>query len=175
MLSVTANAQQIFSHITKLDKFDDVVWEKDVKTIVTLDDSIITIETKGQEPEYYFCKDNIALSFHSGTQESLVNLVDDIWGYEDVYYVVKSTEKEKFLKDLQAFGEKVSNIYKEYASDSIFDKEKLATRMAKETVKFQDQMVSVTFRYISNVHYMWDYKTKLVWVKFPNDDRIVYE
>lgn len=175
MLSVTANAQQFFSHITKLDKFDDVVWEKNLKTIVTFNDSVITIETKGQEPEYYFCKDNSALSFHSGTQESLVNLVDDIWGYEDVYYVVKSTEKEKFLKDLQAFCEKVENIHKEYASDSIFDKEKLATRMAKETVKFQDQMVSVTFRYISNVHYIWDYKTKLVWVRQPDGSRVIYK
>lgn len=175
MLSVTANAQQIFSHITKLDKFDDVVWEKNLKTIITFNDSIITIETKGQDPECYFYKDNGALSFHSGTQESLVNLVDDIWGYEDVYYVVKSSEKEKFLKDLQVFGEKAANIHKECTSDSIFDKEKLATRMAKETVKFQDQMVCVTFRYISNVHNMWDYKTKLVWVKFPNGDRIIYE
>lgn len=46
--------------------------------------------------------------------------------------------------------------------------------MAKETVKFQDQMVSVTFRYISEDEYFWSYKTKVVWVKSPNGDRIIY-
>lgn len=49
-----ASAQGIYTSVHKYDKFDDVVWEKEIKTLVTKTDSTIIIETKGTKPvEYY--------------------------------------------------------------------------------------------------------------------------
>lgn len=34
LIAFVANAQGIYTKVKKYDKFDDVVWEKDVKTII---------------------------------------------------------------------------------------------------------------------------------------------
>lgn len=69
---------QIYTHIKKVDKFDDVIWEKEVKTLITFGDSTIIVETKGHQALSYIIIDVIT----TGSPEEPVNLVGDIWGYE---------------------------------------------------------------------------------------------
>lgn len=48
MCALTASAQGIYTSVHKYDKFDDIVWEKEIKTLITKTDSTIIIETKGR-------------------------------------------------------------------------------------------------------------------------------
>ena len=171
MLSVTANAQQIFSHITKLDKFDDVVWEKNLKTIITFNDPIITIETKGQEPECYYYKDNDFLAVHDGSSDSIINLVSDVWGYEDVYNVVNTKDCESLL---QEFEGKLEPLLQKIGNDTIPNEDE-SRAFAKELLNFRSKMISITFRHISEHRYFWNYKTKVVWVMQPDGSRVIYK
>ena len=50
MCALTASAQTIYSSIEKYDKFDDVIWKKNIKTIISKSYSTIVVETKGQKP-----------------------------------------------------------------------------------------------------------------------------
>lgn len=53
MCALTASAQGIYTSIDKYDKFDDVVWTKQIKTIISKSYSTIVVETKGQKPTEY--------------------------------------------------------------------------------------------------------------------------
>ena len=73
---------QVYSKIQKLDKFEDVIDEQNVKTLFSLESSLITVETKGQKPKYY----SIIKQEENGRADSVVNLVNDVYGYQTVYY-----------------------------------------------------------------------------------------
>lgn len=49
LVAVSVNAQQtrLYTHVMKLDKFNDIVWKKKIKTLVTKTDSTFIVETKG--------------------------------------------------------------------------------------------------------------------------------
>ena len=175
MLSVTANAQQVFSHITKLDKFDDTVWTRDSKTIITRTDSTIVIETKGKEPEVYWYVDYPLVSDHSGSKDKLENLVDDIWGFEDTYWVVNFKERETFLQTLTSLAEKFAALEQEGVRDTEEGDKNFRLHLIEDFLKIRSEMTSITFRYISYSKYYWEYKNNLIWVTYPNKDRIIYK
>ena len=50
LTSIVVNAQGIYTKVTKYDKFDDVEWEKTIKTLITKTDTTFVIETKGSKP-----------------------------------------------------------------------------------------------------------------------------
>lgn len=70
---------QLFTHIVKIDKFDDIIWEKEVKTLCYIAEGTITIETKGQTPLTYIVEE---ITSFRGSEEEPINLVNDLWGYE---------------------------------------------------------------------------------------------
>lgn len=92
LIAFVANAQGIYTKVKKYDKFDDVVWEKDVKTIIDKGLSKITIETKGKKPVEYTYYEGSWFSLHNGRQDSLSNIVSDIYGYEDQYYIFQKIQ-----------------------------------------------------------------------------------
>gem|GEM_PF-2691168 len=71
---------QIFTHIMKQDKFEDTIWEKEIKTFVTIGETFITLETKGQTPLTYI----IEGVTHRGSEEEPIILSNssNVWGYE---------------------------------------------------------------------------------------------
>lgn len=70
---------QIFTHIMKQDKFEDIIWEKEIKTLAHIADGTITIETKGQAPLIYIIEEITSIR---GSKEEPINLINDLWGYE---------------------------------------------------------------------------------------------
>lgn len=42
MCTLVISAQNIFTNVAKFDKFDDVVWYKDKKTLITMADSAMS-------------------------------------------------------------------------------------------------------------------------------------
>ena len=84
---------QIYTHIVKKDKFDDVIWEKEIKTLITSDDSTIIVETKGYNPLSYIVTDVV----FTGSPEEPVNLVGDIWGYEITFEAVGKNSRKSYI------------------------------------------------------------------------------
>lgn len=62
--------------------------------------SKITIETKGKKPVEYTYYDDSWFSLHNGRQDSLSNIVSDIYGYEDQYYIFPKDTVDKVTNDL---------------------------------------------------------------------------
>ena len=95
------NAQGIYTKVTKFDKFDDIVWSKDVKTLITQTDTTFVFETKGQEPETYRYVDAPLMAIHEGRRDSLANIVADIWGYESQYIAITNIIREEVRAETQ--------------------------------------------------------------------------
>lgn len=83
--SLFSTAQSVFTKIIHLDRFDDVLSEKDVKTLITKTDSAFIVETKGQDPVEYWYVDSPSFTTHIGSKDSLVNIAADLYGYEERY------------------------------------------------------------------------------------------
>lgn len=92
LLTITSLSygQLIYNNIIKVDKFHDITYSKEIKTIVSLTDTMITIETKGQTPLEYIIKGITKI----GSADNPVNLVNDIWGYE-FQFAVKGKRTSK--------------------------------------------------------------------------------
>lgn len=85
---------QIFNKVKVRDKFDDVVSERTVKTLVTYTDSTIVVEEKGKEPEEYtiICKD-IDRCF--GSRDNVMEVADGIYGFQMAYFTFKESDKDE--------------------------------------------------------------------------------
>lgn len=84
LVTVAANAQ-IFTHKVIRDKFDDVVSECDIKTIITKNDTTFIIEEKGNEPVTFKTLNEIE---SKGSKDNIVQLVGNVYGYEKTWEVV---------------------------------------------------------------------------------------
>lgn len=96
LFAFSANAQ-IFNHKRVLDKFDDDVLSKRVKTLITKDDTSFTIEEKGGKPETYIVI-NFANYNSAGSKDSIVNLINNVYGYQECWCVVKKKDYVEYSK-----------------------------------------------------------------------------
>ena len=145
-LSVSA---QIFDTLEKRDKFDDVLKRETIKTLVTFTDSIITIETKGRKAQDYIVV-NVADYGCKGDEDNIVNLVNDVWGYQKCWCVVKSEDGDAFL---DAYHKVM--------------KEELPTETLNKYWRWITDRV-VTTRYTHT------FEDRIVWVNEPDQSRIIY-
>nr|WP_287896542.1 hypothetical protein [Prevotella sp.] len=166
LIAFVANAQGIYTKVKKYDKFDDVVWEKDVKTIIDKGLSKITIETKGKKTVEYTYYDGPLFSIHDGRQDSLSNIVSNIYGYEDQYYI--------FPKDTV---DKVTNHVLELckdAPDSIMTSDLIEALVRLQMMPKVLDAPTIVFRTISKFKNFFEYDTDLVWIRFRDGSRIIY-
>lgn len=95
LVSVVANAQ-IFTHKEILDKFDDVVSKRDIKTIIEKNDTAFIIEEKGNKPTVYLIK-NYAEYNSMGSKDNIVNLVGNVYGYQECWFVILEKDMLEYL------------------------------------------------------------------------------
>ena len=96
IMAFVANAQSyILTKKTVLDKFDDVFLERDQKTIVTKTDSTFVIEEKGKEPVTYRIL-NYAEYNSKGDKDNIVNLVDNVYGYQECWAVILESDVPEY-------------------------------------------------------------------------------
>ena len=86
---------QIYTSIKLFDKFDDVIKEQTVKTIVEKTDSTFIVETKGKEPVEYVVFMNSILN-SVGSDDETVNLFDNVYGYQESWYVMTRDDFNKW-------------------------------------------------------------------------------
>lgn len=166
LLSLTLNAQGIYSKMTKYDKFDDVVWTKNIKTLITKTDSTITFETKGSKPDTYRYLNAPFLASHIGSRDSLANLVADVWGYETEYIAIT----EDIVKEVY---EEVEKQIRD-KSDTSVSEEEINMLMGISMLKRLDDLPKITIRTVSKFEYYFDYKTEIIWIRFKDGSRIIY-
>lgn len=164
--ALTVCAQGIYTKAIKYDKFDDVVWEKNIKTLITKTYNKIIIETKGQKPVEYGYYDNDLFAIHSGSRDSVVNLVNNVYGYEDMY--------DLFPKDsLDIMRNKVREACKNLP-DSLVDADFIDANIKWELIRLSENTPTIVFRSISSNRFSFYYDTDLVWVRFRDGSRIIY-
>lgn len=160
------NAQGIYTKVTKFDKFDDIEWSKDVKTLITQTDTTFVIETKGQKPETYYYVDAPLMAIHEGRRDSLANLVADIWGYESQYFAITNIIREKVRAETE---KQISEMNDTQSTD-----DEINMLLAINLLKRIDELPVITTRTISKYRFTYEYSTDYVWIKFKDGSRIVY-
>lgn len=164
ILSLAASAQGIYTKKTKYDKFDDVVWTKNVKTLITKYNDSIVFETKGQQPETFLYVEEEYLALHIGDRDNMENIVSDLYGYETQYIVFPKSMMQEVISEFEVSLEELDS-----------DDEKATALIALALLSKLDETPTVTFRTISSNRYYFDYRTDLVWIKYPDGSRIIYE
>lgn len=96
LLSIALKADsQIYTSKCVMDKFDDVLLAKELKTIITQTDSTFIIEEKGNTPTEYIILTS-CVSF--GSANNIVNLVDNIYGYDEGWIIaLKKDITKKYI------------------------------------------------------------------------------
>ena len=94
--ALNSNAQ-IFEYKRVLDKFDDVINEEQIKTLISYTDSTFVFEEKGKTPVTYRVL-QYADNKSRGNKENIVNLVDNVYGYQECWFVVLESNYKSFIK-----------------------------------------------------------------------------
>lgn len=163
MCTLTVSAQTIYSSIEKYDKFDDVVWTKKIKTIISKSYSTIVVETKGQKPTEYEYLNEPLFATQTGSREDLVNLVNDIYGYESIYCLFPKGTIEKTYETI-----------KSEIPDSLATEEMIDAKVKLKLMVLMDDMPTITFRTVSYSQYSFEYETELAWIRFKDGSRVIY-
>ena len=95
--ALSCNAQ-IFNHKKVLDKFDDAIYNGAQKTLIEKNDTAFIIEEKGRKPITYIIV-NRAEYACAGDKDNIVNLVQDVYGYEECWSVVLENEYADYSND----------------------------------------------------------------------------
>ena len=100
LVTVAADAQ-IFTYKVIRDKFDDVVSECEIKTLITKNDTTFIIEEKGNEPVTY----KILFEHESmGSKDNIVQLVGNVYGYQESWGVILEKDFKDCLLDISALS-----------------------------------------------------------------------
>ena len=95
LVFAVANAQ-IFTQKTIRNKFDDVVSKREIKTLITKNDTAIIIEEKGNEPvTFKILNENESISM--GSKDNIVQLVGNVYGYEKTWNVILENDIKRYL------------------------------------------------------------------------------
>jgi len=149
-VGMTVNAQ-LFTKIRYYDKFDDIVKEETHKTLITRTDSTFIIEEKGREPKVYYIL-NISTLGTEGDSDNIVNLVNNVYGYQTTWCVIRNEEKEQYWQYFR----------KVYESE-----ERDFTLLSK-------YWLFLTNRVISKFKYSFEYDGEYFWIQneTPEDNRL---
>ena len=94
---------QIFTQKEIRDKFDDVVSKREIKTLITKNDTAIIIEEKGKEAVTYLIE-NCAKSLFMGSKDNIVRLVNNVYGYQEGWWVILEKDIKDYLLDISALS-----------------------------------------------------------------------
>lgn len=100
-----------------------------------------------------------------GRRDSIVNLVSDVYGYEENYCVYTKND----------FANKRKQIL-EVLSDSIggYDDRYIDLMTSLRLLEEADKLPIITIRAVSKTQYYFTYDTELFWIKFNDGSRLIY-
>lgn len=153
LLTVAANAQ-IFTYKMILNKFDDSVLEREIKTLITKNDTAFIIEEKGNEPVTYKILNEIEFK---GSKDNIVQLIGNVYGYEEYWCVIL----EKDIKDyfLDYFAMLIET-----------DDSKRHDLISKLVEKYYNY---ITHRVVTD-KYGLQFRSEHYWIQNQNNERTIY-
>lgn len=155
-ITLSANAQ-IFTHKRVLDKFDDVITDRDQKTIIEQTDSTFIIEEKGKDPVMYVIE-NLVQQNSMGDKDNIVNLVENVYGYQECWCVILASDALNYQNDYL---------------NCILEKDE--TKRMKDIEKMVDKYCYYITRRVVTTQYTHDYIAEHVWVqKGDKNGRTIY-
>ena len=92
---------QIFTQKEIRDKFDDVVSKREIKTLITKNDTAIIIEEKGKKSVTYLILSEIETM---GSKDNIVQLVGNVYGYEKEWVVILEKDVKDYFLDISALS-----------------------------------------------------------------------
>lgn len=153
-LSILTSNAQLFTSIRHYDKFDDVVKSEVHKTLITKTDTTFVIEEKGRKPKVYYIL-NLSTSSR-GSKDNIINLVNNVYGYELVWCVIKDEDKDRYFDE---YG-KALRVESENRKDAI-------SKLAKYWLFIVDRVISRYSR-------VFEYENEYMWIQndTPEDNRL---
>ena len=92
---------QIFTQKQIRDKFDDVVSKREIKTLITKNDTAIIIEEKGKKSVTFKILNEIGFN---GNKDNIVQLVGNVYGYEECWCVILEKDVKDYFLDISALS-----------------------------------------------------------------------
>ena len=166
---------QIYTSIEYLDKFDDTIKKETVKTLITRTDSTFIVETKGRTPQIYRILNPLEV-FCCGDKDNIVNLVGNVYGYQECWCVVK----ESMFEAYKSTHEKVMYKCLAIENNSLLSADEKSRRQETELSSLNKYTLFVIHRVITT-QYTHNYQGELFWIRVGdnsllgyNVDRIIY-
>lgn len=100
LVTVAADAQ-IFTYKVIRNKFDDVVSKREIKTLITKNDTAIIIEEKGKEPVTFKILNELEFK---GSKDNIVQLVGNVYGYEEYWCVILEKDVKDYFLGISALS-----------------------------------------------------------------------
>lgn len=100
------HSQVLFGRVVKYDKYQDVVWDREARSLVTKTDSTIVIETKTKKPVVYRISED--LFFKHGSNRLVFVALDNKNGYIDrdsIMNIIKNTDEKSKPRLLQELSD----------------------------------------------------------------------
>ena len=94
---------QIFTRKTIRDKFDDVVSKREIKTLITKNDTAIIIEEKGKKSVTYITPYYLEMP-SVGSKDNIVQLVGNVYGYEECWCVILEKDVKDYFLDISVLS-----------------------------------------------------------------------
>lgn len=110
-LFANAQTQRLYNAIVKKDKFDDVIWRKNAKTLVTKTDTTFIVETKGQKPVEYGYISVEPFYTRVGSKDSLISIAKDVYGFDDQYVVMTRDVAKQLGKEMVSGYEELPDTF----------------------------------------------------------------
>lgn len=92
---------QIFTQKEIRDKFNDVVSKREIKTLITKNDTAIIIEEKGKEPVTFKILNELEFK---GSKDNIVQLVGNVYGYEEYWCVILEKDVKDYFLGISALS-----------------------------------------------------------------------
>lgn len=153
LVTVVAHAQ-IFTYKVIRDKFDDVVSERDIKTLIEKNDTAFIIEEKGNESITFKILNEIEFK---GSKDNIVQLVGNVYGYEENWCVILEKDIKDYFLDY-------------FAMLNEADVSKRHILISKLVEKYCNY---ITHRVVTD-KYGLQFRSEHYWIQNGNNERIIY-
>lgn len=147
---------QIFTTTFTVDKFNDVISERRVKTLVSYTDSSVVVEEKGKTAEEYIIMCEVSEEC-VGSKDNVIELVDGVYGFQMTYFAIKVSDAAKFR--LKYAG-------KTYSTD-------------EERMNFCYEAIEkcgyrIVDRHVSHTRYSYEFEREYFWIENIKGERTIY-
>ena len=145
---------QIFTQKVIRNKFDDVVSKREIKTLITKNDTAIIIEEKGKEPVTFKILDELEFM---GSKDNIVHLINNVYGYEECWCVILEKDVKDYFLDYFAMLIETD--------DS--KRHDLISKLVEKYCKY------ITHRVVTD-KYGLQFHSEYYWIQNRNNKRIIY-